>query len=73
MEEKNKNKKSLILKKNKNLLITTGVVSVLLVIGIISYIVSVNNRVKAWENKIYPGISVYGVNLSGLNKDEAIA
>ncbi|WP_343777728.1 VanW family protein [Clostridium sartagoforme] len=73
LEEKNKNKKSLILKKNKNLLITTGVVSVLLVIGIISYIVSVNNRVKAWENKIYPGISVYGVNLSGLNKDEAIA
>ncbi|MFU7515426.1 VanW family protein [Clostridium sp. HCS.1] len=57
---------------NKNTLIAAGVIIVLVIVGIIGYVFSVNKKVAAWENKIYPEVSVYGVNIGGLNKEEAI-
>ncbi|OOM79232.1 vancomycin B-type resistance protein VanW [Clostridium sp. BL-8] len=35
------------------------------------YSMSIKNTVKAWENKIYPGITVQGVNIGGMTKEEA--
>ncbi len=58
---------------NKNTIITSAVIIVLIIIGIIGYVFSINKKVAAWENKIYPEINVYGVNIGGLNKDEAAA
>lgn len=58
---------------NKNTLIAAGVISALVIIGIIGYFFSVNKRVVAWEDKVYPEVYVYGVNIGGLNKDEAIS
>ncbi|MDV4151872.1 VanW family protein [Clostridium sp. AL.422] len=58
---------------NKNTLIIAATVLVLVIIGIIGYVFSINKKVTAWENKIYPQINVYGVNIGGLNKDEATA
>ncbi len=36
-----------------------------------AYSISVKNTVKAWENKIYPGVTVQGVDLGGMTKEEA--
>jgi len=59
-------------KLNKNTLIIASVISILIIIGIIGYVFSINKKVATWENKIYPAINVYGVNIGGLNKEEAI-
>lgn len=73
MEKKEKNNKKASLAKKKNTLMSAGIITIVVIIGIIGYAFSVNNRVNSWENKIYPGVSVYGVDLSGLNKEEAIS
>lgn len=57
---------------NKNTLILAGAIVLILIIGIISYVFSVNKKVALWQGKIYPGVSVYGVDLGGLNEAEAI-
>ncbi len=73
MEKKEKNNKKALFVKNKNTLMFAGIIIIVMIIGIIGYAFSANNRVASWENKIYPGVSVYGVDLSGLNKKEAIS
>lgn len=60
-------------KLNKNTLIAILVIVLLVIVGIIGYVFSINKKVATWENKIYPEINVYGVNIGGLNKEEAIA
>lgn len=60
-------------KLDKNTIIVATAVIALIIIGIIGYVFSINKKVAAWEDKIYPGINVYGVNIGGLNKDEAIS
>lgn len=60
-------------KLNKNTLIAIVVIVLLVIVGIIGYVFSINKKVATWENKIYPEINVYGVNIGGLNKEEAIA
>ena len=57
---------------NKNTLIAASVILFLVIVGIIGYVFSVNKKVAAWENKIYPEVSVHGVNIGGLNEEEAI-
>ncbi len=57
---------------NKNSLVAAAVIIILVIVGIIGYVFSVSRKVAAWENKIYPEISVYGVNIGGLNKEDAI-
>lgn len=58
---------------NKNTLIAAGVIIVLVIIGIIGYFFSVNKKVAAWEDKVYPEVYVYGVDIGGLNKEEVIS
>lgn len=57
---------------NKNTLIAAAIIIIIIILGIIGYVVSVNKKVLAWENKVYPEINVYGVNIGGLNKEEAV-
>ena len=56
---------------NKNILILAGAIILIVIIGIISYVFSVNKKVASWQGKIYPGVTVYGVDLGGLNEEEA--
>lgn len=60
-------------KLNKNTLIVATVIIAVVVVGIIGYAFSINKKVATWENKIYPEINVYGINIGGLNRDQAIA
>lgn len=55
----------------KNMILVSKVIVALLVLGIITYVLLLNNKVKAWENKVYPEVDVYGINLTGLSKEEA--
>lgn len=58
-------------KKKKKVIL--GVVTIILitVLGIIFYFNSINQKVSKWQEKIYPNIQVYGVDIGGLNKEEA--
>lgn len=58
---------------NKKTLISGGILIIVVVVGIISYIFSVNKKVTTWKDKIYPGINVYGINIGGLSKEEAVS
>lgn len=61
-----------LLKKNKRPIIVGSVISVVIIASILAYKLGVNNNVKAWESKVYPGVNVYGVDIGGLTKEEAI-
>ena len=58
---------------NKQKKIIFGIVG-LVVIGAVVfavYLLSINKVVKSWDNKIYPGVTVQGVDLGGMTKEEA--
>ncbi|MEG0297034.1 MAG: VanW family protein [Clostridium sp.] len=62
----------LAFKKNqKPLLIATAVI-VIIIASAAAYIYSVNNKIVSWENKVYPGVEVYGVSLGGLDKETGL-
>ncbi|SHJ85387.1 Vancomycin resistance protein YoaR, contains peptidoglycan-binding and VanW domains [Clostridium cavendishii DSM 21758] len=63
--------KSPKLNKNKKVIISTAIVLAIGVVGFTGYTLSVNSKVKSWENKIYPGVMVSNVDLSGKSKEEA--
>lgn len=67
----NSNYKNLF-QKNKKLMITISVVLVLIIAAILAYTLVVNNTVKGYEGKVYPGVSVYGINIGGLTKEDAV-
>lgn len=71
MEEKKK-KKSSKSKARRNILFTVATVVMLGVFATSAYAIASNNRVKQWEDKIYPNIKVNGVDLSGKTKEEAV-
>lgn len=58
-------------KKKKKVIL--GVVTIILitVLGIIFYFNSINQKVSKWQDKIYPNVQVYSVDIGGLNKEEA--
>ncbi|MBB6624029.1 VanW family protein [Clostridium gasigenes] len=49
-----------------------SVVLVAIIASSLAYGIGLNKNVKAWENKVYPGVNVYGVEIGGLTKEEAI-
>lgn len=71
MEEKKKKKNSKS-KSRRNILFTVATVLMLGVFATSAYAIASNNKVKQWEDKIYPNIKVNGVDLSGKTKQEAI-
>ena len=56
--------------KRKRLLLTS-IVGVSLIIGI-TYFICINVQVNKYENKIYKGITIEGIDMSGMTKKEAI-
>lgn len=53
------------------------IISILIIIAILAcsigvYVVSVQKRVEKWNGKIYPNVYVENIDLSGLNKEEAV-
>lgn len=69
-EVKEKNNKP----KNKNLIIGLSVAAIVLVgaASTAGYYFTVKNKVEQWSNKIFPGIIVEDVDISGMTKEEAI-
>lgn len=72
------NKKNIRSKKNIDNIINRklfkgiGVFSILIFIVLISIYGYIFMQVEKWENKIYPNIRIYDINLDKLNKEEAI-
>lgn len=56
---------------NKKLVVASLVVVITLVASI-GYVFQVKNTVAKWENKIYPGVNVYGIDLGEKTKEEAV-
>lgn len=44
---------------------------VIIICGLAAYLVAMNNSVKKWDEKIYPGVTVQNVDIGGMTKDEA--
>lgn len=56
----------------KSIYFKIAIVAVILISGIAAYYISINSKVKAWETRIYPGISISGVDIGGKTKEEAL-
>lgn len=71
-KDKNSNNKGVAFYKNKkNILIASGVLVVALGISL-GYTMSVKSKVNSWQDKIYPGVQAYGLDLGGKTKEEAV-
>ena len=62
-----------ILSENKKIIMICSSILVVVIAAILAYTLVVNNSVKSYESKIYPGVSVYGIEIGGLTKEEAIS
>lgn len=60
-------------KKKKQLIIASVGLIVLVLGGLGAYTTYVNGTVKEWNNKIYPGVTVKGIDLGGKTKEEGKA
>lgn len=58
--------------KNKKLIIIISSIMVLIVGTAFAYLMNVKNEVDSWEDRIYPGVQAYGIDLGGKTKDEAV-
>lgn len=68
---KKRNYKNLV-EKNKKSIIIGSAILVVSIASISAYTLLISNNVKSWENKVYPGVNVYGVDIGGLSKEEAL-
>ncbi|MEG0238443.1 MAG: VanW family protein [Clostridium sp.] len=59
-------------KRKKQIIIASIALIVLVCGGIGAYALSINSTVKEWNNKIYPGVTVGGIDLSGKTKEEGM-
>lgn len=55
----------------RKIVLAVSAFAVLGVTALAMYTLSAKNIVKEWENKIYPGVTVQGVNVGGMTKEEA--
>lgn len=49
-----------------------GGIIVIIISAFLAYTISLNNQVKSWDSKAYPGVSVKGVDLGGKTKEEVV-
>ena len=59
-------------KKKKIIIFSLVGIILFIILGGIFYFNSINKKVSKWEDKIYPNVQVYGVDIGGLNKEEAV-
>lgn len=64
-DELNKRKK-----KKRNIYIIIAVI-IFIILSLSAFLVLTNKKVKSWENKIYNGITINGIDVSGKTKEEA--
>ena len=70
-EKANEGKFKEAMLKNKKLIIIISTIIVLISGVTFGYFMNVKNKVNSWENKIYPGVKAYGIDLGGKTKEEA--
>lgn len=70
--KENSGKKGFKLKPNRKLIFTIATILIVAISATSAYAVVSNNKVKQWEDKVYPGVKVDGVDLSGKTKEEAL-
>lgn len=58
-------------KKKKNIIFGLITIILIIVLGVIFYFNSINEKISKWEDKVYPNVEVYGVDIGGLSKEEA--
>ena len=71
IESKEQSKFSEFMADKKKLIICTASVLVMILAATMGYFFSIKSKVDSWNNKIYSGISIYGVDLSGQTAEEA--
>ena len=71
IESKEQSKFSEFITDKKKIIICTASVLVIVLAATMGYMFSVKDKVASWNNKIYSGISIYGVDLSGQTAEEA--
>ncbi|WP_243175854.1 VanW family protein [Clostridium sp. NSJ-49] len=59
--------------KHKKVIAISGIAVLAVAATVGGVMANINNKVKSWEDKVYPGVHAYGVDLSGKTKDEAVA
>lgn len=58
---------------SKKIYIILGIIGGLILLLLGGYVIYIKYTVDKWENRIYPKVMVYGIDVSTLNKEEAIA
>ncbi|SHF13102.1 peptidoglycan binding domain-containing protein [Clostridium fallax] len=51
--------------------IATAIIAGIILTIFITYVMTIKNKVEQWNNKMYPGVIVNDINLSGKTKEEA--
>lgn len=72
MSNSNSNKTKDFFTKHKKVIVISGVAVLAVAATVGGVIANINNKVRSWEDKIYPGVHAYGVDLSGKTKEEAV-
>ncbi len=55
----------------KNVVLKRAVIGVVIVVGVVLFTIHQNNTVKAWSDRIYPGVKIENQDLSGKTKEQA--
>ena len=71
-EESKDGKLKAAMSKNKKLIIIIASIVVFVTVIFCAYVLSVKKKVEALNDKIYPGVQAYGIDLGGKTKEEAI-
>ncbi len=71
-EKANEDKLKKTMFKNKKLIIIISSIIVLIAAGTFGYFMNIKSEVDSWEDKIYPGVQAYGIDLGGKTKEEAV-
>ena len=63
IESKDQSKFSEFITDKRKIIICTASVLVIILAATIGYIFSIKTKVASWDNRIYSGVSIYGVDL----------
>lgn len=72
LENQEPNNKTDFFNKNKKTIIIGVSIIVAIAVIVTTYTATVSSKVKSWNDKIYPGVHAYGVDIGGKTKEEAI-
>lgn len=73
MSSNNSNKAKDFFVKHKKVIVISGVAVLAIAATVGGVVANINKKVNSWEDKVYPGVHAYGVDLSGKTKEEAVS